>query len=314
MQIRWRIILQIFFALALMVLGTMFFKQSDVEVKNIYQAFQHAHPGYLLLSVLVLAANVLAQAYVLRSVYQSVDHTIRLRESLSLYLKRFFLSPFIPGGFSAAQYTLRSDLDHHKIKPSEHTFASTLFVLISIGSYLVFLIPVAFLGGHTLLASERMLSDVVSIVAGLIGVAAACLFLFRHAVVKLVRRWLKPHVGHIYSKPIMRAFLASLALDAGGILLVWFALLAVGVHLPLEIAGIAYILTVLVLSISPLFQGFLIVESAMVFFLTKAGVEGGTAVAATLIFRGFQLWLPLVVSGLVYLYSSLQRTIGRRAS
>ncbi|HSI20828.1 MAG TPA: lysylphosphatidylglycerol synthase transmembrane domain-containing protein [Verrucomicrobiae bacterium] len=302
MRIAWTSIIRTLFALLLMVLGGIFFVRNGAELQSISKAFHGARPEYLLVAFATSVCIVLIQSAVIRACYRSLEKDIPFREAIVLYLKRFFLSPFIPGGFSVAQYTLTKDLDHHDIKPSEHTFVSSAFVLVSATSYLILLVPIVFLVGRVLLQDEEHIYVLARIFAGAIATAVTLIVVCRPLLSRLVRKWLAPHVGHFHSKPLIEAGLLSLLVDSAGMLLLWSALHSLGIQVAVEIAAAAYVLTALVLTASPLFQGLVVVESALVFFLGKAGVPTADALAGTLIFRGFQLWLPLLVGGFVYVW------------
>lgn len=307
MRINWRSLLQTAFALLLMVLGVMFFVRNRGEVSDVAQAFQHAHPGYLIVALGAAIITVIAQSVAIRYAYRAIEKTIPLRETVALYLKRFFLSPFIPGGFSVAQYTLTKDLEHHEISTAEHAFASTAYVVASISSYLIILIPVVFLISRTFFNQSSIIYTVARDLAVLVSFAILLLILFRPYVSHWIRKWLKPHIGHFHTKPILQATLTSLLVDLSGIVMLWSSVHSLGLNLHFSVAAAAYILTVLVLTISPLFQGLVVVEGVLTLFLGEAGIPPSNALAGVLIFRGFQMWLPIIVGGIVYAWPYLHK-------
>jgi uncharacterized membrane protein YbhN (UPF0104 family) len=313
MRFNWRGVLQTTFALLLMVLGAFFFYRNRGEVHKVAEAFRQAEPGYLVLAVLGVIITIVEQSYAIKLSYEAIEKKIPIRETISLYLKRFFLSPFIPGGFSVAQYTLTKDLAHHDITPAEHAFVSSGYVVAGIVSYLIILIPVIYLLSGTFFHGTGTIYVLARGLAGLVVVGAVLGFLFRNFLSKLLRRWLQPHIGHFHTAPLVKATLTSLIVDTSGILVLWSSVHSLGVNLPVGVAAGAYILAILVLTISPLFQGLLVVEGVLTFFLGQAGVPAGEALASVLIFRGFQLWLPLLIGGVVYaspLVLSLKERLG----
>ncbi len=301
-KIPWRPILQTIFAIALMVLGTIFFYKNRGEVRAVAHAFRQAHPAYLIIAFVAAIVTVVAQAQAIRLAYVSIEKNVTLWECISLYLKRFFLSPFIPGGFSVAQYTLTKDLAHYEMKQSEHAFASTAYVIVSMSSYLILLVPTVLLASNTLSSNQGRTTEIAYALVMLVLIGALVGVLFRRTILQRIRKWVAPHVGHFHSTPLYKAFGVCLLVDISGILMLWSAIRSIDAQISIPVAAGAYIITILVLTISPLFQGILVVESVLTFFLTQAGVPAGDALAGTLIFRGFQLWLPLIVGGGLYVW------------
>jgi uncharacterized membrane protein YbhN (UPF0104 family) len=302
MRINWRSTLQTLFAILLMVLGVLFFVKNRGELRDVVQAFGQAQPGYLLIALIAAVLTVLAQAYAISLSYRAIEKEVPLRETIPLYLKRYFLSPFIPGGFSVAQYTLTKDLEHHEITTAEHAFVSSGYVLAGITSYLIVLIPVVFLISRTFFTEQSLIYTVAKVIAVLVLIGAVLGILFRPYLSRLIRGWLMPHIGHFHSIPLIKATCTSLIVDTAGIVMLWSAIHALGINLSAAVASAAYILTVLVLTISPLFQGLVVVEGILTYFLGQAGVPAGEALAGVLIFRGFQMWLPILVGGIVYVW------------
>lgn len=302
MRIPWKTVLRVAFALILTTLGVLFFVQNRGEVWDAALAFKEADPRYLLLAAFFTGAVSVTQALVLQYAYRSIEKYIPFKEALALYFKRFFLSAFIPGGFTVAQYTMTRDLKHHDITPSEHAFASSAFVTASVGSYLALLVPSLIFAAKTLLANSYQAQAAVLVIAGLVGLVGALAVLFRKAIARFVRKLIRPHVGHFHSKPLVQATAISLIIDSCGVLVLACSIRAVGASLAIELVAACYFLTAIVLSLSPFFQGLVVVESALVFFLTRSGLSTEHAIASTLISRGFLLWILLLVGGVVHAF------------
>jgi uncharacterized membrane protein YbhN (UPF0104 family) len=73
-----------------------------------------------------------------------------------------------------------------------------------------------------------------------------------------------------------------------------FCLYALGVHVPFAGAFIAFIIASIVVTLGPIPMGLGSFEAVSIGTLRLAGVPFEAAVSATLLFRGFTLWLPLI--------------------
>ena len=73
-----------------------------------------------------------------------------------------------------------------------------------------------------------------------------------------------------------------------------FCLFALGVKVPFASAFIAFIMASIVVTLGPIPMGLGSFEAVSVGTLRLAGVPFEAALSATLLFRGFTLWLPLL--------------------
>lgn len=87
----------------------------------------------------------------------------------------------------------------------------------------------------------------------------------------------------------------AFGVEALGALLVWSVLRAVGEHPGLRLAVMAYAISVLFAIVGFLPGGLGFVEAGMGSVLVSYGVAGPVAVAAVVLYRLFELWVPVVV-------------------
>jgi phosphatidylglycerol lysyltransferase len=314
MQISWRGLLQTVLALGLTILGVLFFRSNAGEMRDVIKAFQIGRPLYLVLALMGSILVVYTQASAMRLSYLSLEHRITLRDAIVLYLKRFFLSPFIPGGFSVAQYTLKKELQKYDITPAEHAFASSIYVLAGICGNLILLVPATFLLSRRIFIDSYRWNIALILVAGALGILICLTFLLRRRIAAYARQLLASHIGHFHSKPILKSLFVCVSVEVLGMIIFWCSSNALHLQVPFEVAAGAYLLSILVITISPLFQGLVVVEGALVYFLAQTGVSESGALAAALIYRGFQLWLPLLVGGALYIWPFCLRHIKKDSS
>ncbi len=301
-------ILRVVFTIILTVLGILFFRSTSHEVRSGYDILKQANGWYVIGCAILTIALILSQAYAFCLCYNSIGKEVSLTKCISLFLKRFFLSPFIPGGFSVAQYTLNQDLEEYNITKSENAFVSTSFILGGQFSYVLILVPTFLITIYngTIQDSSQLYNGLI-IFAVAVFILCLVLYLFRRELLSKLRVWLHPHVGSFNIRPIIEAVAFSLMADIFGILTLWTALRAIGVDGNLVTASMGYIITIFIITLSPLFQGLVVVEGALVFTLKALGVDESQAIAGALVFRSFQLWMPLILGGIVYIVPIMLR-------
>jgi uncharacterized membrane protein YbhN (UPF0104 family) len=85
-----------------------------------------------------------------------------------------------------------------------------------------------------------------------------------------------------------------MATKLAGVLMLFFALRAVGHHPDIQVPLMAYVVGMVFLMVAPVFQGIGFVEVSMAVALQKLGVPAPAAIGATLLCRAGELWLPLM--------------------
>jgi uncharacterized protein (TIRG00374 family) len=76
-------------------------------------------------------------------------------------------------------------------------------------------------------------------------------------------------------------------------------LFALGLHVPFSVAFSAFIMASIVVTLGPIPMGLGSFEAVSVAMMRLFGVPFEAAVSATLLFRGFTLWLPLIPGGIL---------------
>src|SRR5207302_2184203 len=76
-------------------------------------------------------------------------------------------------------------------------------------------------------------------------------------------------------------------------------LLALGVHAPLSAGYVAVMMASIAVILGPIPMGLGSFEAVSIAMLRLFGVPFEAALSATLLFRGFTLWLPLVPGGIL---------------
>ena len=85
-------------AVLLLMIGIYFFHQQKQEVKNILPLLHTANEGWLFVAALVTITYVLFQSAMYVNSFRAIGQKLSLKLCIELFLKRSFLSVFLPGG------------------------------------------------------------------------------------------------------------------------------------------------------------------------------------------------------------------------
>ncbi len=284
--------------------------------------------GYILGSAdrrWIIAAGVveLVILFLMTRTYQVILATlgqkVPLHSITTSYLKGLAVGTVVPFGGPAAMIVFIRSLTQSGVPANDAVFASTLASLSGFASFLVVLVVVIF--------SLFLAGELPAIVVGSTAVLAIVFLLAAGAVViplrwKRIPGWVtrylpgwavrflvEAHDHHIHVRDLRRPFLYSLGVDFCGGIMLYTALLSVGQGTEVLAAFAAYQVEMLFNVITPLFQGIGIADLSIAVALHELGVNVATAAAATLVYRLWDLWVPLLAGALVYL---LSRRFGRK--
>jgi len=93
-----------------------------------------------------------------------------------------------------------------------------------------------------------------------------------------------------------------LGVECCGILHLFIAAKALGLPASLSASAIAYVVSVLLMIVSPFLRGLGAVELSMVYILSLYGYQPVNALGITILYRLFEFWLPLVAGFFSYLW------------
>lgn len=298
----WREIL----AVLLLLLGIYFFRSQRHELLSLQQHLGNAQQPWIIAGVCVTVLYIFFQAAMYRGSFAAIGTSLRWSHAIDLFLKRNFLSVFLPaGGVSSLAYT-PSYLKRNGITKTQTGQASAIYAFVGIFTVFLIALPV-------LVVSIFQQKNFESTADGLAG-----LFVFLAAVFLIVRSlhqktWLYQQINKKFPKiiPFVDQFFSanistkqtiltvvySLFIELCGIAHIFIACKALGLPASLEGSAIAYVVSVLLMLFSPFLRGLGAVELAMVFVLQSFGFSAVNALAVTVLYRFFEFWLPLI-SGL----------------
>lgn len=300
----WKVILAVVFIL----FAGFFFWQQRNELVTINRSLQQVNGFWFFVGFFFTVAYVIFQAALYVYSFRSVDGIISWKDALRLFLKRNVVAVFLPGGGLTALAYVPNEF---KVKLSDQQKlhqASVIYGFIGIFSVFIVAIPVLLylLIHHThvpgiLPAFITMLAMLLAI--GLFVWSVQNKGLFYKWVIKARPKW-QIFLTDIFSfKIIWKQFLfatfASILIEVVGVVHLYVSMLAVGVTPSWEASLIGYIVAAVFLIISPFLRGLGAIEVSLTFILVQYGFTTADAFLISLLFRIFELWLPLFV-GLLY--------------
>ncbi len=295
----WREILAVLF----LMIGVYFFHQQRSEVSTIIPFLHTANKGWLLVAAIITLAFVLFQSGMYVSSFQAINQKLSWKSCIELFLKRNFLSVFLPGGgVSALAYIPKSI--KHQIKDKLIIYqASGLFGFAGVLSTFIISIVVLF----TSFGKNKNQSETTTGLL-LLSVFIFALFYLMYAVrkEKKIFQWLQHKYpktasrvkeitgAEVRTKSYVYTILSSLGVEFCGIAHLYISMLAVHANPSLQAAGLAYVISVLLSVASPFLKGVGAVELSVAYVLQSFGYPAVEALAITLVYRTFEFWLPLL--------------------
>ena len=295
----WREILAVLFLL----IGIYFFRQQRREVSTIIPFLHAANKGWLALAALITFLFILAQSGMYVSSFKAMGQKLSWKLCIELFLKRSFLSVFLPGGgVSALAYIPKSVKRQVKDKLTIYQ-ASALFGFAGVLSTFIISIVVVF-------SSFGKNKNGSQTTTGLILLAVFIFLLFY--LMNVVRKekklfvWLQKKYpklalrikeiagADVKTSDYVITILSSVGVEICGIAHLYISMLAVHAHPSLEAAGLAYVISVLLSVASPFLRGVGAVELSVTYILSTFGYTPVEALAITLVYRTFEFWLPML--------------------
>jgi phosphatidylglycerol lysyltransferase len=295
----WREILAVLFLLV----GFFFFRSERRELESLGHQIQTANPSWIWLGVTVTAIYILLQSGMYITSFTAIGARLSWSQAIELFLKRNFLSVFLPaGGISSLAYSPASIRKSGLTKIQVHQ-ASAIYAFTGLLSVFIIAIPVII---YSFLKTKSFYSAGPGLLI-LFAILVTLYFIFRSFRQKgKVYQWVLkkfprsiPSIdelfsAHIASRSFLLTVFVSLGIECCGIFHLLIAAKALGLSVSFAACAIAYIVSVLLMIISPFLRGLGAVELSMVYILTRYGYPPVNALAITVLYRLFEFWLPLV--------------------
>ncbi|WP_394707751.1 phosphatidylglycerol lysyltransferase domain-containing protein [uncultured Flavobacterium sp.] len=314
-KLMWQIVLSFTFFL----IGFWFIKEEQNELYQIKNSITEAKPIWVLIGFLVTISYIFLQGLMYIFSFSAIGAKITLKDATALFLKRNFISIFIPaGGITSLLFFTDSILKKGTTRTEVH-LASAIYGFTGIVSVVLFAIPLflfSLLKGSVGYHEWLVLGLIILIIPLFV-------LLFNSLLQKgklyqlILKRFPKvePFLTNLQEHKINRTkflkiILCSVIIDAVGITHVYIAMKALQFESSLFAATMAYVVSVIFLIISPFLRGLGAVEVSMSYILIKYGFNNIEAVAITLFYRFFEFWLPLF-TGILLFVSKIHKLLMR---
>lgn len=305
-----RLILQFAFTGLFIALGIWFFHHERGEILKVRNELSNASGLLVLAGILITVTYIFTHSFMYRAAFASLDERITLKAGLVLFLKRNFISVFLPAGGVSSLAFFTDEIEKSGVSKTKIYFASTLYGFIGIVSAVFIAVPVFVYG----LVSRNVNGDEWIALVTVFFLVAALYFLFRNVtgkgiIYKLIKRYypsIEVYIndidnGAIKRRQLIESLLYSLVIEVWGILHLYIAARALGIDISLLAAATGYIIAVVFMIISPFMRGLGAVEFTLGYTLTRFGLTMVEAIAVTALYRFFEFWLPMAAGILAFI-------------
>lgn len=288
----------------------LFVERQRGEVIHAVAAMRTAIPGWL---ALALAGGLFLQvlmALTFGPLLRRIGSPLPIRVLVDAQIQRLLVGTVVPAGGPASAYAGVRAFGRSGVDSSDALFVALVNSVIGHAAFVVVLLPalvVVTLTGSlsmfVIVAAVAMLLLVVLLITGLVvllGGSGTGERLLGRLPSRRLAEWVRAFIAQSRQHGLRtRALVAPLALnllvELVGIATLFACLRAVGWRASVSESLVGYAVGTLFLLIAPVFQGLGAVELSMTVALTGLGVPAGMALAAVLIYRIAEIWLPFVV-------------------
>ncbi|HEY5510238.1 MAG TPA: phosphatidylglycerol lysyltransferase domain-containing protein [Prolixibacteraceae bacterium] len=305
-----KMVLQGLFTIFSIGIGIWFFNQEKSELVEINHLLRSAGWQLVLLGLTLTALYIVIQGYMYVASFATFRHKIPLRLAITLFLKRNFISVFLPAGGVSSLVFFTSDIEKRGITKSHIHFASTIYGFVGILSVVLVAIP-AFIyavADGSIGQGEWIGLFSLIILLGSLYIAYRSFLKKGPFYLWLIRFF--PSLEELIAElddarldkiQLLKTLVISIFIEFIGIAHLYVAMMALHVQPSLFAAFLGYIISVIFLIISPFLRGLGPIEISMVFVLAKYGFSNVEAIAITFLYRFFEFWMPLLSGAVTFL-------------
>jgi phosphatidylglycerol lysyltransferase len=306
-KIHWKELVAVLFIL----FGVYFFRQERHELRMLVPFLRKANSAWILTGIAVTFIYIFSQSVFLLFSFKSVKVHLRFTSSLVVFLKRDFISVFVPGGGAAAFAYLPSMMRKEQIEQRKIFQAAGINSIIGTLTVIIVGLPVII---YALLHHQAIKGAV-----GAFGGVFALIFIIVFSIGSLrykgrlhqllVKYFPKTekHIEELFSfelslSSLSTATLISTGIEFIGVFHLYIAMMASGANGNWEAAFSGYVVSTLFLVLSPFLKGLGAVELSLTYILTLYGYSTLKSLEITLLYRVFEFWLPLTAGLLTWLW------------
>ncbi|MCF2444219.1 phosphatidylglycerol lysyltransferase domain-containing protein [Dyadobacter sp. CY345] len=298
-------------AAASIIMAVWFIRHEEAEVRKVFGLIQTASPFYIIIGLLVTVAYIFLQGLMYQFSFRALGKYIDLVTLTELFLKRNFISVFLPAGGISSLAFFTSKTERKGVTKTEIHLASSIYAVCGIVSVFVIAIPAII----WLLFQQTISSNELYAFGGLV-VLIALLFSginsfinrgkFYHFLLKyqpdldVVMGQMQD--GSFSKAAVLKCLTVSILIDLAGVLHLYVAFFALNVTAPFEAAFLGYLVATIFLILSPFVRGIGAIELSLSVLLVQYGMDSVAAISVTMIYRLFEFWVPLLAGMFTFLF------------
>jgi phosphatidylglycerol lysyltransferase len=306
----WKQIIQFIIASFFVALGIWFFKHQQAEFGQIEKTLKSSNPGYLVLGGVLVIVYIYLQGLMYQTSFGAVNKKVSVLSTIILFLKRNFISVFIPAGGVTSLAFFTGAIEKKGISKTKIHFASSIYAFVGILSVIIIAVPIFI---YALFMGFKSSNEWIALISVSLGMGLLY-WVYKSItgkgrIYKLLVKFfpssevfLEDLSSHtIDTKSILYTVLISILIDFTGIAHIYVSMLALGFHTSLFAASMVYLTAVIFLLVSPFMRGLGAIEVSMAFVLTQLGYSSIEAISITFLYRFFEFWSPLLLGALSFL-------------
>lgn len=305
-----KMIIQSVFTIFFIGVGIWFFEHERTELGQIRSTIEWSDKYWIGAGILLFLFYVLLQALMYNMAFRSVNSKINFTDAILLFLKRNFISVFLPAGGVSSLAFFSGALEKKGIKQTHVHLASSIYGFVGILTVVMVAIPVFIIflfNGNSSAGVWLMLIVVSMLLASIIFIYRSILIqgsVYKIASVRfpsLISLLDEIKENRISKRYVFLTILISLVIELTGVLHIIIAARALQLNIGWLAAFDSYVVSVLFLIISPFLRGLGAIEFSMSYLLVHFGLSNVEAVSTTLLYRFFEFWLPLILGACSFL-------------
>ncbi|WP_392469412.1 phosphatidylglycerol lysyltransferase domain-containing protein [Sphingobacterium cellulitidis] len=281
----------------------IFFRDQRKEIEQIMPLIQSCNPYWFIGGLLLTFFFIFMEGYMYVASFKAVGINISLKVALELFLKRNFLSVFLPaGGISSLAYTT-TQLRRMNLNKTLIHQTSIVYGYIALFSVFLLAVPALLYSFFQSKQYGNLLIPLLTL--GLIlAISFYIIYSFRYKTsiyYFIEKKFPKTifQISNLFSSAVNKRYLAlsllfSVLVEFCGIIHILIAMMALGLPLSFEAAILGYIISTLLMIVSPFLRGLGAVELSMFLIFKKFGYTHEQGIGITILYRFFEFWLPLI--------------------
>ena len=300
----------LFWIVVLAVLIAVYITVHWKELHEMNAVIARTQPRWIISAGLLEVLILFLTARTYQSILLVLGHHVPAFTVISAYLRGKAAAALIPFGGPVSVIIFTRALAKRNVPINDAIYTSALMSLAGFASFLVLMLPLL-----TLLSLTHNLPQLfvittlvlVGIFGGALGIVALALkwghtpgWITRHVPASVTSFIHEARGHHLRPRDMVTPLLLSICVDLCGAMMLYTALVSVGKRSGVLPAFAAYQVEMFFNVVTPLFQGFGITDLSIAVALNNLGIALSTAATATVVYRLWDLWVPLLAGAILH--------------